>query len=46
MVGGLVSLVARDVRDLDETAIRKGEIRPRYYGELLVSEPGGYKLLP
>ena len=40
--GGLVSLVARDVRDLDEAAIREGEIRPRYYGELMVPEPGGY----
>ncbi|TNF90494.1 MAG: ATP-NAD kinase [Gammaproteobacteria bacterium] len=40
--GGLVSLVAREVRDLDETAIREGEIRPRYFGELLVPEPGGY----
>ncbi len=40
--GGLVSLVAREVRDLDETAIRSGEIRPRYFGELMVPEPGGY----
>ncbi len=40
--GGLVSLVAREVRDLDEEAIRQGEIRPRYFGELLVSEPGGF----
>lgn len=40
--GGLVSLVAREVRDLDEEAIRAGEIRPRYFGELLVPEPGGF----
>jgi predicted polyphosphate/ATP-dependent NAD kinase len=40
--GGLVSLVAREVRDLDEAAIREGEIRPRYFGELMVPEPGGY----
>lgn len=40
--GGLVSLVEREVRDLDEAAIRAGEIRPRYFGELPVPEPGGY----
>ena len=40
--GGLVSLVQRDVRDLDETAIRAGQIRPRLFGELTVPEPGGY----
>jgi predicted polyphosphate/ATP-dependent NAD kinase len=40
--GGLVSLVQREVRDLDERAIRAGEIRPRLFGELTVPEPGGY----
>ncbi len=40
--GGLVSLVARQVRDLDESAISEGAIRPRYFGELMVPEPGGY----
>jgi len=40
--GGLVSLVAREVRDLDEDAIQEGEIRPRYFGELMVPEPGGF----
>ena len=40
--GGLVSAVTREVRDLDEAAIRAGEIRPRYFGELKVLEPGGF----
>jgi predicted polyphosphate/ATP-dependent NAD kinase len=40
--GGLVSLVNRDVRDLDEAGIRTGEIRPRWFGEMTVPEPGGY----
>ncbi|MGD8418748.1 MAG: ATP-NAD kinase family protein [Pseudomonadales bacterium] len=40
--GGLVSAVSREVRDLDESALRRGEIRPRYFGELNVPEPGGY----
>lgn len=40
--GGLVSAVSREVRDLDEDAIRSGEIRPRRFGELRVPEPGGY----
>ncbi len=40
--GGLVSLVQREVRDLDEAAIRAGQIRPHLYGELTVPEPGGF----
>lgn len=40
--GGLVSLVPREVRDLDESAIAEGQIRPRYFGELMVPEPGGF----
>lgn len=40
--GGLVSAVRREVRDLDEAALRRGELRPRYFGELRVPEPGGY----
>ncbi|MCB1684814.1 MAG: ATP-NAD kinase family protein [Pseudomonadales bacterium] len=40
--GGLVSAVRREVRDLDEEALRRGELRPRYFGELRVPEPGGY----
>jgi len=40
--GGLVQSVARQVRDLDESALRAGALRPHYYGELKVPEPGGY----
>ncbi len=40
--GGLVNAVSREVRDLDEAAIHRGEIRPRFFGELRVPEPGGY----
>jgi predicted polyphosphate/ATP-dependent NAD kinase len=40
--GGLVSLVPRQVKDLDEAAIVEGQVRPRLYGELTVPEPGGY----
>lgn len=42
ITGGLVSAVHREVRDLDEAALHRGEIRPRYFGELSVPEPGGY----
>ena len=40
--GGLVQSVKRDVRDLDETALRAGELKPAYFGELKVPEYGGY----
>jgi predicted polyphosphate/ATP-dependent NAD kinase len=40
--GGLVQSVRREVRDLDEHALREGRLEPRYYGELRVPEPGGY----
>ncbi len=40
--GGLVSSAIREVRDLDESALHRGEIRPRYFGEMRVPEPGGY----
>jgi len=40
--GGLVRAVLADVKDLDETALRAGEIRPRYFGELKVPEHGGF----
>jgi predicted polyphosphate/ATP-dependent NAD kinase len=42
IAGGLVSVVDRAVRDLDEEALRRGEVRPRQYAELRVPEPGGY----
>ena len=40
--GRLVNAVRREVRDLDEDALRRGELRPHFYGELLVPEAGGY----
>ncbi len=40
--GGLVNAARREVRDLDEAALRDGRIRPRSFGELTVPEPGGY----
>ena len=40
--GGLVNAVHRQVRDLDEAALRQGELRPRLFGELKVPEAGGY----
>lgn len=40
--GGLVTSTQGDVRDLDEAALRAGLLRPRFYGELLVPELGGF----
>ncbi len=40
--GGLVRSCHADVRDLDEAALRDGVVRPRYFGELLVPELGGF----
>ncbi|MCZ6617097.1 MAG: NAD(+)/NADH kinase [Gammaproteobacteria bacterium] len=40
--GGLVRSTLADVRDLDETALRAGQLRPRFYGELAVPELGGF----
>ncbi len=42
LTGGLVQSVTREVKDLDEAALRQGTIRPHSYGELKVPEPGGY----
>lgn len=42
VVGGLVRSTRADVRDTDEPALRDGQIRPRYFGELLVPEFGGF----
>ena len=39
---GLVNVMPREVRDIDETAFREGRVRSRFYGELLVPEVGGY----
>jgi predicted polyphosphate/ATP-dependent NAD kinase len=40
--GGLVRSAVGDVRDLDETALTRGEVRARYFGELRVPEMGGF----
>ncbi len=40
--GGLVQSVEREVRDMDEAALREGVLKPRYYGTLRVPERGGY----
>ncbi|MEM9256139.1 MAG: ATP-NAD kinase family protein [Pseudomonadota bacterium] len=41
--GGLVDLQRREVRDIDEQALREGSVRSRFYGELLV--PGEARFL-
>ena len=40
--GGLVRATLADVRDLDEAALRRGEVKPQFYGELKVPEQGGF----
>lgn len=40
--GGLVQSVVRDVRDMDEAALRAGVLQPEFHGELRVPELGGY----
>ncbi len=40
--GGLVRAAVGEVRDLDETALRRGLVQPRYFGELAVPEAGGF----
>jgi predicted polyphosphate/ATP-dependent NAD kinase len=42
VAGGLVRSTRADVRDNDEQALREGQIKPRYFGELLVPELGGF----
>lgn len=34
----LVTIAERDVKDIDEDAFRQGQVRPKYYGTLLVPE--------
>lgn len=40
--GGLVGLMSREVRDIDEEAFRRDVVRSRFYGELLVPGEGRY----
>lgn len=40
--GGLVGIQAREVRDIDEEAFRRGEVRSRFHGEMLVPAEGHY----
>jgi len=40
--GGLVRRTLAQVRDMDESALRQGTVKPRYYGELAVPEMGGF----
>lgn len=42
VAGGLVRSTKAQVRDLDEQALREGQLVPRYFGELLVPELGGF----
>jgi len=41
--GGLVGITAREVRDIDEDALRQGVVNSRFHGELLV--PGDTRFL-
>lgn len=40
--GGLVDIDQAEVRDIDELAFRQGQVRSKYYGELLVPRVGGF----
>lgn len=40
--GELVSLRSHEVRDIDETAFREGQVKARYFGEMLVPEEHQY----
>lgn len=40
--GGLVDIACQDVRDIDEQAFREGQVKARYFGELLVPRVGGF----
>jgi predicted polyphosphate/ATP-dependent NAD kinase len=40
--GGLVGMQAREVRDIDEDAFRRGVVRAQFYGEMRVPGEGRY----
>lgn len=40
--GGLVGVQAQEVRDIDEQAFRRGQVRSRFYGEMMVPSEGHY----
>jgi len=42
MAGALVNLGLREVRDIDEDAFRLGQVKSRYFGEMLVPEEGHF----
>ncbi|WKD50931.1 ATP-NAD kinase family protein [Microbulbifer spongiae] len=42
MAGQLVDLCECEVRDIDEQSFRRGRVRTRYYGELLVPREGHF----